>query len=127
MMVHMSDAIGKGHKSAMIRTTDTDVIVLAVSMVVSLDLNELWVSYGTGKSHKILPAHLFAKPLGTSKSKCLPVFHALTGCVTSLFTGHWRKTAWKTYDNFPDVTSTFMELKSTPSAVSNESLAIIER
>ena len=127
MMVHMVDAIEKGHNSLMFRTTDTDVIVLAVPTVVSLDLNELWVSYGTGKNHKILPAHLFAKILDTSKSKCLPVFHALTGCVTSLFTGHGKKTTWKTYDNFPYVTSTFMELESTPSTVSNESLAIIER
>ena len=57
MMAHVADAVEKGHKSVMIRTTDTDVIVLAVAAVVSLDLNELWVSYGTGKSHKILPAH----------------------------------------------------------------------
>ncbi|KAL9982688.1 hypothetical protein ACROYT_G004761 [Oculina patagonica] len=37
------------------------------------------------KNHKILPAHLFAKALGQSKSKCLSVFHALTGCDTAFF------------------------------------------
>ena len=58
MMVHVADAVEKGHMSVMIRTTDTDVIALAVAAVVSLDLNELWESYETGKNHKILPAHL---------------------------------------------------------------------
>ena len=54
--------------------------------------------------------------------------HAFTGCDnTSFFAGQRMKTAWKTWDNFPDVTSAFMKLTSTPSALSNESLAIIER
>ena len=64
--------------------------------------------------------------LGPSKSKCLPLFHALMGCdTTSFFARHGKKTAWKTGDNFPDVSSAFMKLTSTPSAVSSQSLAII--
>ena len=59
-MVRVASAVENGHKSVMIRTTDTVVIVLAVAAVVSLDLNELWGPYGTGKNHEILPAHLFA-------------------------------------------------------------------
>ena len=46
------------------------------------------VSYGTRRKHRILLVHLFAKALGPSKSKCLPIFHALTGCdTTSFFAG----------------------------------------
>ena len=67
MIVHFANAVEKGHKSVIIRTADTDMVVLAVTAVVTLDLNELWVSYGTGKNHKTLPAHLFAKALGPSK------------------------------------------------------------
>ena len=60
-MVRVASAVENGHKSVMIRTTDTVVIVLAVPAVVSLDLNELWESSGAGKDHKIvLTAHLFA-------------------------------------------------------------------
>lgn len=73
MMVHLADALENGNQSVMIRTADTDVVVSAVAAVVTLDLNELWVSFGTGKKHKILPAHLIAKALGSSKSKCLQV------------------------------------------------------
>ena len=112
----------------MIRTADTDVVVLAVAAVATLSLEELWVSYGTGKGHKVLPAHLFAKALGSSKSRCLPLFHALTGCdTTSFFAGHGKRTAWTTWENFPDVTCAFLELARAPSAISSESLSLIER
>ena len=60
-MVRVASAVENGHKSVMIRTTDTEAIVLAVAAVVSLDLNKLWESSGAGKDHKIvLTAHLFA-------------------------------------------------------------------
>ena len=128
MMVHVADAVGNGHKSIMIRTADTDVVVLAVAAVATLSLEQLWVSYGTGKSHKVLPAHLFAKALGSSKSRCLPLFHALTGCgTTSFFAGHRKRTAWTTWENFPDVTCAFLELARVPSAISSQSLSLIER
>lgn len=53
------------HKKAMIRTIDTDVVVLAVSAVMNHE-----------------PAHEIATLLGPFKSKCLPMFHGLTGCDT---------------------------------------------
>ena len=110
----------------MIRSTDTDV--LAVAAVATLDLKELWVSYETGKNHRILPAHLFAKALGPPKSKRLPIFHALTGCdTTSFFAVYGKRTAWAVWENFPNVTSTFLELAGTPSSISEENLCTIEQ
>ena len=49
-----------------------------------LDLKEFWVSYRTEKPYNILASYLFEKALGPSKSKFLPVFHALTVCDTLL-------------------------------------------
>ena len=122
MMVHVVDAIGNSHKLIVIRTAGTDVVVLAVAGLVTVNLEELWVSYGTGKSHKVLLTHLFAKALGTSKSRYLPLFHALMGCdTTSFFNGHGKRTAWTTWENFPDVTCAFLELACAPSAISSES------
>ena len=46
MMVHIADAVQDGHQSVMIRSTDTDLVALVVA---TLDLKELWVSYGTRK------------------------------------------------------------------------------
>ena len=126
--VHVADAVGNGHKSVMIRTADTDVVVLAAAAVATLSPEELWVSYGTGKSHKVLPALLFAKALGSSQSRCLSLFHALTGCdTTSFFAGHRKRTAWTTWENFPDVTCAFLELARAPSAISSEFQSLIER
>jgi len=41
-MVHVAKAIDKGHNSVMIRTVDTDVVVLAVAAVHTLRIKELW-------------------------------------------------------------------------------------
>ena len=88
-MVHIADAVQDGHQSVMIRSTDTDMVVLAVATLE--DLKELWVSYGTGKNHQILPANLFAKALGLTKSKCLPIFHALTVRHNIFLRWVWKK------------------------------------
>ena len=40
-MVHVADAVGNGHKLIMIQTADNDVVVLAVTAVVTLNLEEL--------------------------------------------------------------------------------------
>ena len=76
MMVHVADAVDKGHNSIMIRTVDINVAVLAVAVVHTLGIKELWVSFGTGKNHKILPTHRYASALGPVRSKSLPIFHA---------------------------------------------------
>ena len=63
------------HKKAMIRTVDTDVVVLAVSAVVNHELEELWVASGTGTHFRYIPAHQIATSLGPFKSNCLTMFH----------------------------------------------------
>ena len=50
-----------------------------------LDLKEFWLSYGTKNTHNILATYLFARALVPSKSKFLPLFHALTVCDTTSF------------------------------------------
>ena len=128
MMVHIADAVDKGHNSIMIRTVDTDVVVLAVAAVHTLGIKELWVSFGTGKNHKILPTHRYSSALGPLRSRSLPIFHALTGGdTTSFFARHGRKTAWNTWETYPEVTRAFVELASGPSSIIDETLATIER
>ena len=128
MMVHVADAVDKGHNSIMIRTVDTDVVVLAVAAVHALVIKELWISFGTGKNHKILPTHRYASALGPVRSRILPIFHALTGSdTTSFFARHGKKTAWNTWETYPEVTRAFVELASGPSSITDETLATIER
>ena len=80
----------------MVRTTDSDVVVLDISAFVSLsqDFDELCVAFGM--QHRYIPVHTIAANLGPAKSSALPAFHALTGFdTTSSFFGKGKKTAWK--------------------------------
>jgi len=62
------------------------------------------------------------------RSRSLPIFHALTGSdTTSFFARHGRKTAWNTWETYPEVTRAFVELASSPSSIIDETLATIER
>ena len=77
----------------LIRTVNTAVVVLAVSVTHSLGSEcELWLAFGTGKYFCYLSAHKITNALGPEKSQA--IFHALTGCDTvSSFVGHGKKTA----------------------------------
>ncbi|KAK3737069.1 hypothetical protein QZH41_013876, partial [Actinostola sp. cb2023] len=86
LMVHVLDASLCGHRRIMIRTNDTDVVVLAVSIASTIPAEELWVAYGRGK-----------------------------------------KTAWDVWSVFPELTSTLLTLTSSPEAIDDTCLAVIER
>ena len=95
-MLHVAEAVTHGHEAIMICSVDTDVMLLAISVASKMGVSELWVSFGTGKDHRMLPAQLFARALGFHKCYALPAFHALTGCdATSFFRG--KKTAWNVW------------------------------
>ena len=53
MILHVNHATHHGHHKIMIRTVDTDVVVLAVSVVKDLEQEtELWLAFGTGKNFR---------------------------------------------------------------------------
>ena len=93
MLLHAHHAALHGYDKALVRTVDTDVVVLAVSVVQYLGTPaELWLAFGTGKHFCYLAAHKIANALGPKKAQTLPMFHALTGCDTvSNFVGHGKK------------------------------------
>ena len=52
------DPMNCGLKTATIRTVDTDVVVLAVAHFQGLpNIQQLWISFGTGKEFKYIPIH----------------------------------------------------------------------
>ena len=70
----------------MIRTVDTGVVVLALSVYHQTQPDELCIAFGTGKQLRYVPVHQVALvAIGHAKSKALPLFHSLTGCDTVLF------------------------------------------
>ena len=49
------------------------------------------------------------------KCLALPMFHAFTGCDTvSSFSGREKKTAWETWNVFPEATDKFIALMEQP-------------
>ena len=112
IMLHVADA-AKNYTSVTIRSVDSDVVVLAVYAFAQLrtSLNELWVAFGTGKNYHMISVHGIYAALGVEKCLALPMFHAFTGCDTvSSFSGKGKKTAWETWNVFPEVTNTFLSL-----------------
>lgn len=129
MMLHVSHAARHGHKEIMVRTFDTDVVMLAVSVVQHLQPEtELWIAFGTGKGFRYLAAHEIAAGLGPDKAQALTMFHSLTGCDTvSIFARHGKKTAWAVWNVLPEMTDALLNLSSAPSEIPEEVLHTIER
>ena len=82
LLVRALDTSLSGHKRIKIRINDTDVVVLAISVVSTILADELWIGYGCRKQLHNLPAHTIVTLLGQDKSSALPVFHAITRCDT---------------------------------------------
>ena len=128
MILHAADAGRRGLRRIMIRTVDTDVVVLAIANIQNISCDELWLAFGAGKHFRYIPAHGLATSLGRGRSTALPVFHALTGCdTTSSFAGKGKKTAWDTWNAFPEVTRAFVEIYLHRSAVPDSILNLMER
>lgn len=128
VILHASDAANKGSKKCLIRTVDTDILVLAIAYVERIGVEELWVAFGTGKGFCYLPAHEIACALGSPKAASLPMFHAFTGCDTvSAFAGKGKKTMWAVWRVYPEITEAFVDLCSGTDVISTEATSLIER
>jgi hypothetical protein len=128
LVLHAANAAKAGYKNIAIRTVDTDVLVIAISVWQEIECDELWLAFGTGKYFRYIAVHELANSLGPEKSKALPAFHSLTGCdTTSSFCGKGKKTAWLTWSKYPDATAAFSNLMTTPDFISNDTMQVIER
>lgn len=129
LFLHIAEAYSLGHRSFIVRGADTDIVVLAVALASKLtELNTLWIAFGTGKTFRYIPAHIYAEQLGNLKATALPMFHALTGCDTTCdFHGIGKKTAWEACMEFPEVTEALVELASPAHEVTQDQMALLQR
>jgi len=128
ILLHAADMVNDGLTRILIRTVDTDVVVLSVAFCHKLCCEQLWLAFGTGQRFRYISAHDLASALGRQQACALPVFHAFTGCDTvSAFVGRGKKTCWEMWKKFPEVTQTFSELFNMPSAICDSSLAVLQR
>ena len=95
ILLHKKDAMNAGYKDAIIRTVDTDVVVLAVAYFQDLEnIGNLWIAFGTGQDFRYIPVNEVARSIGPDMANGLPFFHALSGCdTTSQFANHGKNSA----------------------------------
>ena len=114
MIWHAGDAVQEGYRKIVLRTVDTDVLVLAIAFAGILQEQQVqqvdvWIAMGTGSHFRCIAAHEISNNLGSGMSKALPVFHAFTECDTvSCLARRGKKTAFTVWKNVLAVTDTFL-------------------
>ena len=92
LLLHAHHARITGYENILIRTVDTDVLVIAVAMAEKLGNGHLWLLFGKGNSCRYINVNATMMKIGPEKSQGLPIFHALTDCDTvSSFSGIGKK------------------------------------
>ena len=127
IILHLFHAASEGHKFALVRTVNSDVVILCLFFFVKLGFVELWVIFGVGKSIRNIPIHNLYVQLGPERSQTLLLFHALTGWNTvSQIGSAGKKTAWQVWEKDCSVSGelikTFNKLLAYPEQLSLESL-----
>jgi hypothetical protein len=49
IFIHVADAVKRYHRRVMIRTVDSDILVLSIAAAQYLEIDQLWVGFATGK------------------------------------------------------------------------------
>ena len=128
IFVHARHASVNGMKKILIRTVDTDVVILAIAFAKRLKVEELWVAFGVGKQLRYVPIHKIAGSLTIQQCEGLPFFHALTGCDTvSYFSGKGKTTAFQAWKCYPEATEVFFALSLPQAMLSEQQFRVLER
>ncbi len=123
LLLHAYHTANQNNKKILIRTVDTDVVVIATATFQHMNVEELWIAFVTGKQFRYIPVHKLCNVLGHDITSGLLAFHAFTGCdQTSAFCGKGKKTAWGTLKVYGAATEAFQILGQTPT---DESIATI--
>ena len=83
ILVHVKDALAKGGRSVLVRTVDTDVLVILITQFHTLSLTwpglSFWVAFGMGKNFHLLSVNTTREYLGEQKCCALPFFSCVYG------------------------------------------------
>ena len=129
MILHIADIVSNGRTRIVVRTVDSDVLVLCIAYFFQIpNISELWVAFGAGKNYRFVPAHEIAKTMGRGRSLALPGFHAFTGCDTvSAFNGCGKKTAWECWSTFTEATRAFEHISLPVALIPDDVAQTFER
>ena len=101
LVLHSCEALNQGYKRVLVICRDADVMLLLVHFIPT-QTADVWMISGTGKKRKCYPIHALSERLAKPLRDNLLGFHAFTGCdTTSAFSGHGKRSCWKTFLNHP--------------------------
>jgi len=101
LILHSCEAVSEGYERLVVMCSDTDVLLLLLHFMPTRAA-QVWMVSGTSKKRKCYPIHAVSDKLPQPVRENLLSFHALTGCdTTSAFSGHGKKTCWKTFQSQP--------------------------
>ena len=94
IMIHLLNAIELGSRKVNIRTVDSDVIIILIGKFFEIKdkIEDVCVTFGTGKNLVHYSIRRIYNELGDSKSKAFLFFHAFRGCDSLCF-------SWKRQEN----------------------------
>ena len=119
VVVHVVNALKSGNSTCLVRTVDTDIVVILIGMFFHfIQLNSavnIWVAFGTGKIFAYWHINTIYQNLGKEKSLALPFFIVLLAVTQPLaFFRKGKKLAWETWNCFTEITSAFTIIAMNP-------------
>ena len=128
MLLHTNILAQCGHSKVKIITVDTDVIILAIALFSSLNIEELWIEFGSGQNRRWYPIHEIVNSIGRQYCEGILFRYAFTGCDSvSSFSRCGKIKAWETWSAYPDATECFIKLSTSIENLSEEDVSILER
>ena len=136
MLIYIKDMLAKDITNIILRTVDTDVIVILLAFMSQfIELNDnvmIWVDFGTGGHRRTISINSSFIALGESTCLALSFFHAFTGCDSTC--SFYRKTKkiwfeiWMKCPMWNKLTTAFQQLSWLPSSeVVKANLCVIEQ
>ena len=130
---HALQCVRSGIRNVVIRTVDTDVILLLIAyrhQEVNTN-SRVFACMAVGKEEKYYDINSISSLLGQEKCQALPFFHAVTGCdSTSYFFNQGKCKFWDRWEEFSlkdELTSVFGQLGRKPSTVTDEQALLLEK
>lgn len=81
IFIHVKHSSARGLKKVLVRTVDTDVVVLVIAYAKQLELQELWTTFGVGNHFRYLPIRKMTTSLTQQQCEALPFFMLSQGVI----------------------------------------------
>ena len=75
--MHAKVATSEGYKNIIIKSTDTYLVVIGVTLFNDLNLKNLWIAFSRGKSFRWVPIHEISLSLGQRANTLTLFTHSL--------------------------------------------------